>query len=43
MYWKSPDAALENGGIQAQVVNARQVKKGPGRNTDTSDADTGSA
>ena len=39
IYWKSPDAALEKVGIQAQVVNARQVKKVPGRKTDTSDAE----
>lgn len=39
IYWKSPYAALEKVGIQAQVVNARQVKKVPGRKTDTSDAE----
>ena len=35
IYWKSPYAALEKVGIHAQVVNARQVKKVPGRKTDT--------
>jgi transposase len=39
IYWKSPYAALEKVGIRAQVVNARQVKKVPGRKTDTSDAE----
>ena len=39
IYWKSPYAALEKVGIHAQVVNARQVKKVPGRKTDTSDAE----
>jgi transposase len=39
IYWKSPYAALEKVGIQAQVVNAQQVKKVPGRKTDTSDAE----
>ena len=39
IYWKSPYAALEKVGIHAQVVNARQVKKFPGRKTDTSDAE----
>jgi transposase len=39
IYWKSPYAALEKVGIHAQVVNARQVKKVPGRNTDPSDAE----
>jgi len=39
IYWKSPYAALEHVGIHAQVVNARQVKKVPGRKTDTSDAE----
>ena len=37
--WKSPYAALEKVGIHAQVVNARQVKKVPGRKTDTRDAE----
>ena len=39
IYLKSPYAALEKVGIRAQVVNARQVKKVPGRKTDTSDAE----
>jgi transposase len=39
IYWKSPYAALEKVGIQAQVVNAQPVKKVPGRKTDTSDAE----
>jgi transposase len=39
IYWKSPYAALEKVGIQALVVNAQQVKKVPGRKTDTSDAE----
>jgi transposase len=39
IYWKSPYAALEKVGIHAPVVNARQVKKVPGRKTDTSDAE----
>ena len=39
IYWKSPYAALEKVGIHARVVNARQVKKVPGRKTDTSDAE----
>ena len=39
IYWKSPYAASEKVGIQARVVTARQVKKVPGRKTDTSDAE----
>ncbi len=39
IYWKSPYAALEKVGIHTQVVNARQVKKVPGRKTDTRDAE----
>ena len=39
IYWKSPYAALEKAGIQAKVVNAQQVKKVPGRKTDTNDAE----
>jgi len=39
IYWKSPDAALEKAGIQAQVVNARHVKQVPGRKTDVGDAE----
>jgi len=38
IYWKSPYAALEAVGIIAKVVNARHVKKVPGRKTDVSDA-----
>ncbi|MFT5532804.1 MAG: transposase [Burkholderiaceae bacterium] len=38
IYWKSPHAALEAVGIRAQVVNARHVKKVPGRKTDVGDA-----
>lgn len=38
IYWKSPYAALETVGIQAQVVNARHVKNVPGRKTDVGDA-----
>jgi transposase len=38
IYWKSPYAALESVGIQAQVVNARHVKNVPGRKTDVGDA-----
>lgn len=37
-YWKSPYAALEKVGIEAQVVNAYHVKKVPGRKTDITDA-----
>jgi hypothetical protein len=39
VYWKSPYAALEAVGICATVVNARHVKKLPGRKTDISDAE----
>lgn len=39
IYWKSPYAALEKVRIQAQAANAQQVKKVPGRKTDTSDAE----
>jgi transposase len=39
IYWKSPYAALEKVGIQAQVVNARHVKQVPGRKTDVGDAE----
>ncbi|AEK56784.1 ISAfe3, transposase [Acidithiobacillus caldus SM-1] len=39
IYWKSPYAALEKVGIQAQVVNARHVKHVPGRKTDVGDAE----
>lgn len=39
IYWKSPYLALEAVGIQATVVNARHVKKLPGRKTDISDAE----
>ena len=39
VYWKSPYLALEEVGIQATVVNARHVKKLPGRKTDISDAE----
>lgn len=39
IYWKSPYAALEKAGIQAQVVNARHVKQVPGRKTDVGDAE----
>lgn len=38
IYWKSPYAELERVGIRAKVVNARHVKKVPGRKTDISDA-----
>jgi transposase len=38
IYWKSPYAALEGVGIEAQVVNARHVKQVPGRKTDIGDA-----
>ena len=38
IYWKSPYAALEAVGIRGQVVNARHVKKVPGRKTDVGDA-----
>jgi len=38
IYWKSPYTALENQGILATVVNAKHVKKVPGRKTDISDA-----
>jgi len=38
IYWRSPYAALEGQGIIAKVVNARHVKKVPGRKTDVSDA-----
>ena len=39
IYWKSPYAALEKVGVQAQVVNARHVKQVPGRKTDVEDAE----
>ena len=39
IYWKSPYAALEKVGIRAKVVNARYVKKVPGRKTDIGDAE----
>lgn len=39
IYWKSPYAALEKAGVRALVVNARHVKKVPGRKTDVSDAE----
>ena len=39
IYWKSPYAALERGGIRAIVVNAHHIKKVPGRKTDVSDAE----
>ncbi len=38
IYWKSPYVALERVGIFALVVNARHVKKVPGRKTDVSDS-----
>jgi transposase len=38
IYWKSPYAALEAAGIRAKVVNARHIKRVPGRNTDVADA-----
>ena len=38
IYWKSPYAALEQVGIRSLVVNARHVKKAPGRKTDICDA-----
>jgi transposase len=38
IYWKSPYAALEQVGIRALVVNARHVKRVPGRKTDIADA-----
>ena len=38
IYWKSPYAALERVGIFALVVNARHIKKVPGRKTDVSDS-----
>ncbi len=38
IYWKSPYAALEKVGVAAWVVNARHVKKVPGRKTDVADA-----
>ncbi|HNU12772.1 MAG TPA: IS110 family transposase [Rubrivivax sp.] len=38
IYWKSPYAALERVGIRAQVVNAAEVAKTPGRKTDMLDA-----
>jgi transposase len=38
IYWKSPYAALEAVGIRAKVVNARHVKRVPGRKTDVADA-----
>jgi transposase len=37
-YWKSPYAALEKVGIFSSVVNARHVKRVPGRKTDIADA-----
>lgn len=39
IYWKSVYAALEKAGIIAHVVNARHVKKVPGRKTDVSDSE----
>lgn len=38
IYWKSVFASLEAAGITAYVVNARDVKKVPGRKTDVSDS-----
>jgi transposase len=38
IYWKSPYAALEALGIRAKVVNARHLKRVPGRKTDIGDA-----
>jgi transposase len=38
IYWKSPYAALEEVGIMAAVVNARDIKKLEGRKTDMGDA-----
>jgi len=39
IYWKSVYAALEDAGIKASVVNARQVKQVPGRKTDVCDSE----
>ena len=39
IYWKSPYAALEKVGIRAKIVNARHVKRVPGRKTDIADAE----
>lgn len=38
VYWKSVYAALEQAGLNAQVVNARHVKQVPGRKTDVKDS-----
>ena len=38
IYWKSIFASLEAAGITAYVVNARDVKKVPGRKTDVNDS-----
>ena len=38
IYWKSPYVAMERVGVIALVVNARHVKKVPGRKTDVSDS-----
>lgn len=38
IYWKSIFASLEEAGIKTYVVNARYVKKVPGRKTDVSDS-----
>lgn len=38
IYWKSPYSALEKYGLKIDVVNARHVKKVPGRKTDLLDA-----
>jgi transposase len=38
IFWKSIFASLEEAGIKTYVVNARHVKKVPGRKTDVSDS-----
>jgi transposase len=38
VYWKSIYAALEQAGLNAQVVNARHAKQVPGRKTDIKDS-----
>jgi transposase len=39
IYWKSVYASLSAAGIPARVVNARHVKKVPGRKTDVADSE----
>ncbi len=38
VYWKSVVPALQDAGVEVRVVNARHVKRVPGRKTDQSDS-----